>query len=332
MYAKSFDKHLKLPHINRGELLSWAKERISAINAIRNDRAKAATDTLSVGKINFLPLTGGRFEIYYNLYREVGNYLNSKRRSINKSDYPKRRNVVTLTYPFEITETPITQLQWITIIGGDEFAEKSFSIPVSDHCSLPMKIGGRSVTIYPDYPIAVSLISALKLANRLSLQRGLRPVYENLPVYDSNFSDYDSTNITINAPNGNYYLAEGYRLPTEAEREYMTNKAREQYFQNLDQNYDPKKTMPVYSYPPMIIDDQIFYSVFDNIAEWTWDNYYKLHGNKPILSGINPLFPPLDSALARSNFSRFRCPIFSKSDNVPISNLNGFRLVRSIKK
>jgi formylglycine-generating enzyme required for sulfatase activity len=95
------------------------------------------------------------------------------------------QRIVTLTYDFEMSVTPITIEEYCTLLKTDHLVNKN-----------------------KDYPVTVDWDKAAKWCNKLSLQKGLPEYY----YYDSNKGSY--------FPNDRPISEEGYRLPTEAEWEY----------------------------------------------------------------------------------------------------------------
>ena len=110
---------------------------------------------------------------------------------------------------------------------------KSLLLFPSGEDAVPINIDGQSIQIKPDHPVeSMTWWSALVFANKLSQEHGLKPTYDLSDiVWDPGTRASNGTllaksgEIKINAPNGDYYKSEGYRLPTEAEQEYMLRAA-----------------------------------------------------------------------------------------------------------
>ena len=86
--------------------------------------------------------------------------------------------------------------------------------------------------------------------------------------------------------NKNYYLSEGYRLPTEAEQEYLLRaggkSSGEYHFGDKQEDlqhyawYDKNSggtTHPVGELTPLVLEGQEFYDVHGNVWEWGMDSY-----------------------------------------------------------
>src|SRR5262249_18829825 len=109
-----------------------------------------------------------------------------------------------------------------------------------------------------------------------------------------------SGNVQINAPGGDIYQTEGFRLPTEAEQEYLlTDRGRSStgYFSGVDENnlkdhawYDSnsgRKTHPVAQLAPQMIDGKDFHDLHGNVREWGSDWY----NDNALKGGTDPRGP-----------------------------------------
>ncbi|MCY4644340.1 MAG: SUMF1/EgtB/PvdO family nonheme iron enzyme, partial [Bacteriovoracales bacterium] len=171
--------------IDRKDLLKWSKDALKKRKRVRVERTEVREETEDLyQKIVFHPVKGGKFKMG---------------EGDNKVD-------VELTHDIEVMSTPVTQKQWAELMGNNP---SRFS---DGEGSITMEINGKSITMRPDNPVEnVGWWSALQFANRFSESRGLKPAYD-LSVEGE---------IRINAPKGDIYRAEGFRLPTEAEQEYI---------------------------------------------------------------------------------------------------------------
>ena len=149
----------------------------------------------------------------------------------------------------------------------------------------------------PDNPVEmISWWSALEFANRLSEERGL------IPVYDMSGMEFEgsaaqgtleptSGELKINSPDGDFYHASGYRLPTEAEWEYAARGGTSTTYSFGDSEAELGK----YAWwdgnseghtHPVALKRKNPYKLYDmhgNVREWAQD----WHGRLP--GGIDPL-------------------------------------------
>ncbi|MCY4643715.1 MAG: formylglycine-generating enzyme family protein, partial [Bacteriovoracales bacterium] len=280
---------------------------------IRVERTEAREETRDIHqRIEFRPVKGGKFKM-------------------GEGD---KKTDVELTHDIEVMSHPVTQKQWA------EFMGKNPSRFAGGEGSQTLEINGKVITMRPDNPVEqVSWWEALEFANRLSKSRGLKPAYDLSVVRE----------VSVNAPGGDIYLAEGFRLPTDAEQEYIQRAggtAKGKYHFGNDENelekyawfYGNSKvtTHPVGDRLPLIIDGKRFYDVIGNVWEWGWDKREWVKGPE----GKNPVHPPKNHDLlsyrvirggswvsdAQSLRSAHRASNFHGNK---LSSI-GFRLVRTI--
>ncbi|MCY4643728.1 MAG: SUMF1/EgtB/PvdO family nonheme iron enzyme [Bacteriovoracales bacterium] len=136
-----------------------------------------------------------------------------------------------------IMSRPVTQKQWVEVMGNNpsRFSDGKYSTTI--------EVNGESIRIRRNSPVEnVGWQDALKFANRLSKSHGLEPAYDLSGSYGD---------VRINAPGGDIYQTEGFRLPTPEE------------------------------YGNIILQTQIengghFYGLTGNVKEWDWDGEWGL--------------------------------------------------------
>ena len=119
---------------------------------------------------------------------------------------------VKLTHRIAMQVGKTTQRQFKLLLGRNPsmFKEKEHSD--GDF----MRVNGESMN--GDHPVEqVSWYDAIEYCNALSLVKGLKPAYVIANIKRNSDGSIASADVTINGPN--IYETEGYRLPTEAERE-----------------------------------------------------------------------------------------------------------------
>ena len=324
--------------LDQKELLAWSKATLEKRARVRVSREKVQEETRYQG-LEFHPVK-----------RPV-------RVEVARGGDKK---LITLTYPIEVQSTPVTQKQWVEIMGENpsHFAKDEDS---------QVELYGKDIELQPDNPVeSVTWWSVLVFANRLSEQHGLPPAYDLSGItWESNTSPENGNlrpkwldslgEVRIYAKGKShdpykgdiYYQAEGYRLPTWVEQVYMLQRGKNmkgdifKSKNDLDkhayawhgENSDDR-THPVALLQPMVIDGNEFYDLYGNVKELGWDKYaldLKEYSRK------NPVGP-------RSKATNERYAVGGGFRNIgllldahwlyPYSQSSdvGFRLVRTVKK
>lgn len=277
--------------IDQNVLLEWVRGTLKAMNEVDLDRTDVREKTL-YWQIEFAPIQPGKILGGDNLGRIVINEL---------------------THPFRVMKTPVTQRQWSQVMGENpsHFAQGADSELLT--------INDKQIRMRPDNPVEnITWWSAVEFANRLSVRDGLKPAYDLSGVQfapgtraeDGTLMALDpKADVKINAPDEDIYQAQGYRLPTDAEQEYLLSgadpsrwqynslytfgsdstelKKHAWYFDNSD-----KSTHAVGLLEPLRTGVHEIYDLHGNVAEWGHDFY-----NRNPTAGINPSGP-------RGNVSR----------------------------
>lgn len=346
-------EHLKGGALDRIKLLGWARriaEKKGLIDAARKDARGQTFDFHQ--KMEFHPLPVKSF--YWIDYEEP--------------DYEDTTGVlkkieieVILTNPIEVMSTLVTQKHWVELMGVNP------SHFVDGPHKILADVNGKKVAMQPDNPVEqVSWWSALYFANVLSKRHGLKPAYDFNRVQ---FVEYqppkerrtlttedaileaaargtlealtEDTLPALNAPDGDVYLAEGYRLPTEAEYAYLAQAAgtvNELNYLVNEKNFldhawravnSQASTQPVARLKPLIVGNGKFYDVIGNVEQWCYDvgSLERRGGENPVL-----LDSPTKWGHATGGGS-WKDPYMAGgrgSFDGPASTI-GFRLVRTIE-
>lgn len=158
---------------------------------------------------------------------------------------------VKITRPFLMGTTPVTQVQWTSVMRKNPSRLKGYNLPVEN----------------------VSWNDAIDFCNRLSAREGLTPAYR-----------ISGDNVTWDKG------TDGYRLPTEAEWEYAcrAGTTTSYYTGNSESDLDSagwygensgRKTHPVGKKIPNIWG---LYDMHGNMFEWCWDWYGEYPSNSVI--------------------------------------------------
>lgn len=195
--------------------------------------------TMTIGKITFVRIPKGSFL--------MGDSAADRPRQ-NALSHP-----VTLTRDFWISETPITQAQFIDVMGRN-----------------PSQFKWND-----DRPVdSVSWDDAVAFCNALSQRAFLPEVYELLPMQRNNVG----YQIKAEFQGRDFYRALGFRLPTEAEWEYVAQGPKTDavttYYKLQDAAwYDVNSegsTQPVKTKQPNAFG---VYDIQGNVKEWVQDTY-----------------------------------------------------------
>ena len=272
---EGIQEYLDLAELNKKELLRWSNESLKEKKRVRVKREETRKETQDVyQKIEFLPVSPGRFLMGDNKKVEV-----------------------TLTHPIEVMSTPVTQKQWVEIMGENpsRFSEGENSVVVT--------LKGKSIRMNPDHPVErITWWSVLEFANRLSEKHGLEPAYDLKGVtWKKGTQAEDGTLERAKGEAGinkDYYQSEGYRLPTEAEQEYLLRaggKSKGMYhFGDKEKDlehyawYEENSggtTHPVGELRALVLEGREFYDLHGNVWEWGMDRYVDT-----LLGGDNPLY------------------------------------------
>lgn len=253
IHREGIDALLKNRDLESDLLRDWTRTALHLAIETQNARDEARSETQSLAaKYELHPVPTGKFIMGF------------------------KKIPIELTHPFEVMSTPMTQRHWIDLFGVNPSKNKSGA----DATEVDYK--GTPVAALPENPVEnITWWAAAVAANKLSELHGLKPAYDLSEItWHPKTSAADgsllliSGHIKINAPNQNIYLTEGYRMPTEAEQEYLLHlesEANGKY--SLEDRAWFKKnsgdtTQPVATRRPLVLNGREIFDLLGNVQEW----------------------------------------------------------------
>ena len=327
IHYKNLEQLIQQSNPNYQEILDWITLFLKEQQQVRNEKQKSENKTISpYVKMEFHRVQKGKF-------------------LMGEAKVPTE-----LTHDFEVMTTQVTQWMWASEMKTNPsgFRQGPNSIGLS--------IDSKFIEMQPDNPVEnITWYSAAMFANHMSKKHNLSEVYDFSEV---NFKPGTSMKAgTLDIVGGevkilgeNIYETEGYRLPTEAEKEYLLSdrgRSKTEYFTGMTkENFTEyawckinsnDQTHPVREKLAFQIDGQNFYDLLGNVAEWGSDWYNEggpLGGRDPVGSFNGK---PKPSRVLRGfswdykdiYFLRFTCRCAWTPDKRGDST--GFRLVRTVR-
>jgi len=280
------NSYLDKNNLSKERLLEWALKSLKEKKRVREKRGETRQETKKIPyrKMEFLPVQPG-----------WGCMLRGQGKNTQEAH-------VKLTHHIEVMATQVTQAQWVKVMGENP----SYFAKGEDKSVI--NVNGKPIKLQPDNPVEnVTWWSVVMFANKLSEKQSLKPAYDLSEITwkqgtgaENGTLQAESGEIKINARGEDYYEAEGFRLPTEAEQHYLLlTREKDGRYQIRDiERYliahawysknAHRKTHPVGEKSPLIIDGKEFFDLYGNVLEWAWDRFD--YGD-PFLGGENPAGP-----------------------------------------
>lgn len=264
IHREGLEEKLTKKNLNKPKLKSWVEAVVREQGRVRRERTETEEETRapSIKNVEFVPIRPAKFK-----------------RGKDKAE-------VELTHEVEVMSTPVTQMQWVTLFGENPSHFKTGQNMIYENVSRGRNTTPTKVALQPDHPVEnITWWSALFAANKFSEKYGLKPVYDFKDAVwtaGTRFEDgtltLESGVVRINAPDGNIYSTEGFRLPTAAEQDYLLeleSKANGSFEGSsrawLGEN-SHGSTQPVGLLRPLLLDQKPIYDLYGNVSEWAQDS------------------------------------------------------------
>lgn len=321
VHGQEIQRHLQAG-IDKQTVLKWIetalkhKEQVQEARRVVNEKTES-----SYQKIEFLPVPAGKFKMGPDLA------------------------TVELTHSFEMMSTPVTQKQWVELMGANP---SHFNGGAG---SMSITVGEHTFRMRPDNPVEnVNWLSAVVFANKLSEKMGLESAYKLDLARANEFSDAKFGDLVIDSgtpllnPNANIYEAKGYRLPTEAEFEYMlrlAGKSKRSFpFEGGEASlanfawYDVNsnmETQPVGQLSPHIIGSGHFFDLLGNVSEWTHSGPGAISSDRDPIGDLSTTTRNIRGGSWRSQGHFLQAHTREAASISGRRSALGFRLVRTVK-
>jgi len=256
LQREGLENLIQTVRVDQQKLLDWAEENLREKNRVALGRQKTSEQTHVSRKIEFHKIHANKVT------------LNDWIFSIN----------LEIEKPFEMMSTPVTQMQWATIMGKS-------SSSYADGNSSVITINGAPITIGPDNPVVdVSWIDVNKFIAKLN-----QLSFEDDPLL--------------------YKIIEGhrkgdqFRLPTSDEANYVARVGIS--LADIRRSWDSLAARgwrssnevafwPVGSFRPLIVDQHEFYDMLGGLPEWAGNSgfagnqiLYGLGGSDPTITEVS---------------------------------------------
>ena len=347
---------------NKEELVQWIRERVVTFGGMMEVRGgihqTVAEISIKRPKMEFVTVKGGRFWVPLRLLKEV-----------KDPQIPRRTAVhVNIPYDLAVLAAPVTHEMWLAVMGKmpRDLNVNSKYFSQDDLDEAPFK--GELFRTARNYPIThITFASIAEFANRLSIEHGYKPAYENLT-----FGDGDPTEGTAILKNA-YMMRdvsqiEGYRIMLDLEWAVVFLKAyrilerlkpQDQLQQLLEWGWFKSNSPggilhPVAQRQPFYVGGAPLYDFLGLVRELTHDrplvtskwepvqtsNLEKLSGRSEfIIRGGGHISDPMDltsldnfdSVHSRIDEVRITGMVDNAFLSLPNHGFKGFRLVRTVK-
>lgn len=288
IHREGLERRLNNGKIDLERTREWTELTLKNGAAAQVNRESARSESQATySKIEFHPVPGRKFKI------------------------GKNQQSATLTHEIEVMSTPMTQKQWVEIFDENPSTFKTGEDSVKE----------SGVDLRANSPVeTMTWWSAIMAANKLSRINNLPEVYDVSGIQwkpdthpENGTLKRERGALRINAPEGDIYQAQGYRLPTHAELENLLALEEEQ---NKDlpitkrawiKSNSNKITHPVAQLAPLLINDKPIFDLVGNVLQWThdWSDSTNMLAPEDNFKGTDPLKFSPDHRMANRDIGSY---------------------------
>ena len=330
--------------LDRDQILKWVNTFIDSTQQILVQKS----DSIQKTTLAAMPMTFYRIEKKPVVEAEATHIFKRALNSLKKFIKNKHEKWhITSESSFEMMNTLITEAMWVEVMDEPPpivlRGRRTFGQIESERKSVV--INGKNFSIWPDEPVSgITWWAAIEFANKLSIKKGLAPVYDTSQiVFDSATSLKQGNLLPIPADFSRLKInekQEGYRLPTMNEFLFAaTNRGTMPDISSAENKelLEQKQLVDFFNnstalFFTLMIDGKAFFDLHNGLNEWLQDHMDKKIARKSNLpAGVHA---DIYRAVRHKTYIHHNSniPIKFVYDNTSDARGSiGFRLVRTVE-